>query len=96
MAQGAWPVGGGQAPLHMYLVTRNRLLFMSQHARWWHYLTFAPFHVVGYGLLHLLYFSATRRWRSARAMVSGIRDGLAGRFGPPPSWLFGDQAQTSQ
>jgi GT2 family glycosyltransferase len=57
----------------LYYYTRNNILYMWRHARWWHWITFAPY----FGTLSLArVFRAVRGrdWAALRSIYRGFRD----------------------
>jgi GT2 family glycosyltransferase len=72
----------------MYFYTRNPLVVMWKQARWWHWLTFLPYHFA-LSFKRVLYAARRRDWRSIVRIAQGIRD-----F--PTSVRQRDTAQTKQ
>ncbi|MHB8510916.1 MAG: glycosyltransferase family 2 protein [Actinomycetota bacterium] len=76
--------GGEESPLQRYFFVRNPYLLIRKHLH-------APKRWVSEALITRRY----RHWANdkeadaqvSKAIARGYRDGLRGRFGPPPSWL---------
>jgi GT2 family glycosyltransferase len=71
-----------------YFLSRNRLLTMRTYGRPATYALFVPYFAALW-TWKVLGFLTRRDWLAAQAMVRGLRDGLVGRFGPPPPDLLG-------
>ncbi|MCC7369118.1 MAG: glycosyltransferase family 2 protein [Chloroflexi bacterium] len=90
-AASAWhniePNERGESPLHLYLMARNRLLFLRR--------TRAPFGTVAWSALDLLRtamsWTLRPRYRQRRmyvpVLLRALADFLLGRFGAPPATL---------
>ena len=78
----AQSLGGLGSPVYLYYQTRNRLLFMRRHARWYHWPTFMIHFTFSYVIKRFVIFALRRRSiASYRAVIMGIADFLTGRFG---------------
>ncbi len=64
--------GGDLSPFSIYYLTRNRLIFMRRHAKFYNYLFFVPFYILD-SLRYFLLFKNTARIKS---YLRGFRDGL--------------------
>lgn len=75
--------GGEGSPLYWYFFVRNSFLFLDKHGRW-------PWKARTRRMIERRYatLSAESDTAVGRAMALGLRDGLAGRFGPAPADLF--------
>jgi GT2 family glycosyltransferase len=79
----------GQSPLYLYLMARNRLLYLRRGGALVRILTGASLDL----LRTALSWSVRPRHRARRplapAVLRGLFDALRGRFGPPPADLLG-------
>jgi hypothetical protein len=64
--------GDGEAG-RLYYYTRNNLLYMWRHARWWHWLTFVPY-LFALSAKRALEVACARDWKSIPAILRGARD----------------------
>jgi len=69
---------------HLYFDSRNKILFMKKHGRWWQWLIFLP-NLIGKNFFHNLFGAILKprkdKWPRVAGAYLGIRDGLLGRFG---------------
>ncbi len=75
--------GGHSADSFHYYFARNRIRLLGQHGRWYHWATFAPFHL-RHTTAHSMRWRRTGRTGRAQAVLRGVADGVRGRVGPYP------------
>lgn len=67
--------GGDQSPRSLYLIERNRFIFMQRYASFYHW-PFFLFFLLANGSKTVLKFFIQHKTNQARAYLSGIRDGF--------------------
>jgi GT2 family glycosyltransferase len=69
----------------MYFYTRNNLVVMWRHGRWWHWLTFVPYFVAR-SLKRAAIYARQRDWKAVLRIAQGFWDfpQLARQFGREP------------
>jgi len=68
-------------PLHLYFRFRNRPYFMARHARFVHWLTFAPYFLAE-AVARVVGYTLRGRHAEARAVRLGLWDAVRGTHGP--------------
>jgi GT2 family glycosyltransferase len=66
-------VRNGWQAIQLYYCTRNPMVVMWKQGRWWHWITFLPFHVA-LSLKRMLQALARHDWTSIVKIVEGFRD----------------------
>jgi hypothetical protein len=64
--------GGGRTS-QMYFYTRNPLVLMCEQGRWWHWITFLPYHIA-LSLNRAGQAAMRSDWRSIVKIAEGFRD----------------------
>ena len=78
----------------VYYSIRNLLEVMRKHARWYHWISFAPAFAVRWVGFFMLLACRHRQWGLARAVGRGLLDGVRGRLGETTSGpVHGDDRQ---
>lgn len=74
--------GGLESPFSLYYQTRNRLIIMSKHGRWFHWPTFLFHFFFSYVLQRFILFAVQGKGRECyRAIIYGVWDFVNKRYG---------------
>jgi GT2 family glycosyltransferase len=66
-------MGAGSQAIRQFFSTRNMVLVARKHLRWWQ----IPSYVLGFGITHILLYTALRLWRCDFPALLAIYKGLA-------------------
>ncbi len=65
-------MGAGSQAIRQFFSTRNMVLVARKHLRWWQ----IPSYLFGFGISHILLYTALRLWRGDFPALLAIYQGL--------------------